>query len=84
MVCYVTIWVISAHSWCICVQDELLLVAYESTGGQIVDFVMYEGVAVLMNWSYTIVEYVHRISLIKPLELVLLLLQLPTTMLMIL
>jgi hypothetical protein len=56
------------------VQAELLLSVYESTSGQVVDFVLYEGVAVLMNWSYTGVEYVHRISLMMPLELVLLLL----------
>jgi hypothetical protein len=52
-------------------------------GGQIVDFVLFEGVPVLINWSYTGVEYVHRIPMIMPLELALLLL-LPTTILMIL
>jgi hypothetical protein len=67
----------------ICVKADLLLAIYESMGGQIVDFVLFEGVAVLMNWSYTGVEYVHRIPMIVPLELALLLL-LPTTILMIL
>jgi hypothetical protein len=65
------------------VQAELLLAAYEPTSGQIVDSVLFEGVAVLMNCSYTAVEYVHRTPLIMPLELVLLLL-LPTTIPMIL
>ena len=64
-------------------QAELLVTVYESTSGQIDEFVLFEGVAVLMNWSHTGVEYVHRIPLIMPLELVLLFLR-PTTILMIL
>jgi hypothetical protein len=51
--------------------------------GHIVEFVLFQGAAVLMNCSYAGVEYVHRTPLMLPLELVLLLL-LPTTMLMIL
>lgn len=64
-------------------QAELFLATFEYISGQIIDFALFAGVTMLMNSLYTEVEYVHRIPLIMPLELVLLLV-LPITMLMIL